>query len=144
MPAGNKCPASDSTSNTSRCGLDSPCTTQQFQPAAGQSRGHADRLFSRLLGHALQRVLPEADALGIEALDLTDADAVAGYPWQGVGTVINAAAWTAVDDAETPDGRRGAWAVNVGAVANLVAAAREHRFTLVHVSSDYVFDGREV
>ena len=96
------------------------------------------------LGHALQRVLPEADALGIEALDLTDADAVAGYPWQGVGTVINAAAWTAVDDAETPDGRRGAWAVNVGAVANLVAAAREHRFTLVHVSSDYVFDGREV
>ena len=93
------------------------------------------------LGRALTQVLPDAVALTSSDLDLTDADAVASYPWSGVGTVINASAWTAVDDAETPDGRRGAWAVNLGAVANLVAAARQHRMTLVHVSSDYVFDG---
>ena len=93
------------------------------------------------LGRALTQVLPDAVALTSSNLDLTDADAVASYPWSGVGTVINASAWTAVDDAETPDGRRGAWAVNLGAVANLVAAARQHRMTLVHVSSDYVFDG---
>jgi dTDP-4-dehydrorhamnose reductase len=55
--------------------------------------------------------------------------------------VVNAAAYTAVDAAETPEGRRAAWAVNVAGVAALVRAAREHRCTLVHISSDYVFDG---
>ena len=55
--------------------------------------------------------------------------------------VINAAAYTAVDAAETAEGRRAAWATNVDGVAALVAAAREHRCMLVHISSDYVFDG---
>ena len=36
-----------------------------------------------------------------------------------------------------------AWAVNVAGVGALVRAARAHRFTLVHVSSDYVFDGTD-
>jgi dTDP-4-dehydrorhamnose reductase len=58
--------------------------------------------------------------------------------------VINAAAYTKVDAAETEEGRREAWAVNVGGVGALVEAARKHRFTLVHVSSDYVFDGAQV
>jgi dTDP-4-dehydrorhamnose 3,5-epimerase len=57
--------------------------------------------------------------------------------------IINAAAYTKVDDAETADGRRTAWAVNVGGVSALVEAARSHRCTLVHISSDYVFDGEE-
>lgn len=94
------------------------------------------------LGRALQRALPDAVALGRDQLDLTDPDAVAAFDWTGYGTVINAAAWTAVDDAETPEGRAACWAANVGAVAHLVPAARAHRLTLVHVSSDYVFDGR--
>ena len=55
--------------------------------------------------------------------------------------VINAAAYTKVDLAETEAGRREAWAVNVSGVGSLVAAAREQRFTLVQISSDYVFDG---
>ena len=55
--------------------------------------------------------------------------------------VINAGAYTKVDAAETAAGRREAWAVNVAGVAALVEAARKHRFTLVHISSDYVFDG---
>ena len=55
--------------------------------------------------------------------------------------MINAAAYTKVDAAETAEGRREAWAVNVGGVAALAEAARKHRFTLVHISSDYVFDG---
>ena len=93
------------------------------------------------LGQALQALLPDAVAPTRDELDLTDADAVRAFDWTGVGTIINAAAWTAVDAAETEDGRRGAWAVNVAAVANLVEAARTHRATLVHVSSDYVFDG---
>ena len=40
-----------------------------------------------------------------------------------------------------PTGRRTAWAVNVTAVARLARTAVEHNLILVHVSSDYVFDG---
>ena len=55
--------------------------------------------------------------------------------------MLNAAAYTAVDAAETPDGRRTAWAANAGAPATLARLAAEHRFTLVHYSTEYVFDG---
>ncbi len=50
-----------------------------------------------------------------------------------------------MDNAETAEGRAAAWAVNVEAVSRLARTAVEHDLTLVHVSSDYVFDGaREV
>ncbi len=55
--------------------------------------------------------------------------------------VLNAAAYTAVDLAETPDGRRAAWAVNAQAPAALARLAATRGFTLVHFSTDYVFDG---
>ena len=61
--------------------------------------------------------------------------------WRDYDTIINAAAYTAVDRAETPDGRRDAWAVNAAGPAALARIAAEHGITLVHVSSDYVFDG---
>jgi dTDP-4-dehydrorhamnose 3,5-epimerase len=66
---------------------------------------------------------------------------VAAWPWNEYGLVLNAAAYTAVDAAETPDGRRTAWAANAGAPATLAKLASEHRFTLVHYSTEYVFDG---
>ncbi|MCB0912046.1 MAG: sugar nucleotide-binding protein [Propionibacteriaceae bacterium] len=93
------------------------------------------------LGRALQELLPGAELLDLPEFDCTDADAVATYPWRGVGTIVNAAAYTAVDAAETGEGRRACWASNVTGVANLCRAAAAHRATLVHVSSDYVFDG---
>jgi dTDP-4-dehydrorhamnose 3,5-epimerase len=68
---------------------------------------------------------------------------VAEFDWSGFDLVVNAAAYTAVDLAETDDGRRDAWATNVTVVATLVVAASRHRLTLVHVSTDYVFDGRQ-
>ena len=55
--------------------------------------------------------------------------------------LVNAAAYTAVDGAETPEGRVAAWAANATAVAHLAAAANAHGMTFVHVSSEYVFDG---
>lgn len=61
--------------------------------------------------------------------------------WQDYDTVINAAAYTAVDAAETPTGRADAWAVNVTGVAALARIATARGLTLVHLSSDYVFDG---
>jgi dTDP-4-dehydrorhamnose reductase len=93
------------------------------------------------LGRALVAAMPEADSLRREHLDLLQPESVARFDFQPYGTVINAAAYTKVDAAETEDGRREAWAINVQAVTALVEAAREHRLTLVHVSSDYVFDG---
>jgi nucleoside-diphosphate-sugar epimerase len=61
----------------------------------------------------------------------------------GSSRIFNAAAYTAVDKAETPDGSRvAAWQVNVAGIANLARVAREQDLTLVPVSSEYVFDGR--
>ncbi len=93
------------------------------------------------LGRALTAALPEAAAVGRDDLDLADPASVSGFDFGPYGVVINAAAYTKVDAAETDDGRRAAWASNVTGVQALVRAAREHRFTLVQVSSDYVFDG---
>lgn len=61
--------------------------------------------------------------------------------WREFDVVINAAAYTAVDAAETAEGRKEAWTTNVTAVAALSRVARESGLTLVHISSDYVFDG---
>jgi dTDP-4-dehydrorhamnose reductase len=76
-----------------------------------------------------------------QPLDVTDQAQVAAFPWNDYALVLNAAAYTAVDAAETPDGRRTAWAANAQAPATLARLAAEHRFTLVHYSTDYVFDG---
>jgi dTDP-4-dehydrorhamnose reductase len=55
--------------------------------------------------------------------------------------IINLAAYTAVDRAESePDA---AWAVNCAGVAHIAAACGENGIPLVHLSTDYVFDGRK-
>lgn len=61
--------------------------------------------------------------------------------WREYDTIINAAAYTAVDAAETSAGRAKAWATNVTGVAALARVATRHGLVLVHISSDYVFDG---
>lgn len=73
--------------------------------------------------------------------DLSDSDLASSRRWRDYDTIINAAAYTAVDAAETPDGRREAWAANAAGPAALARIASEFGITLVHVSSDYVFDG---
>ncbi|GGO79085.1 sugar nucleotide-binding protein [Nocardioides deserti] len=93
------------------------------------------------LGRALCSTFPAAVPVDRDELDLTDAAAVEAWPWHEYDTVLNAAAYTAVDAAETPEGRRAAWAANASGPATLARLAGEHGFTLVHYSSDYVFDG---
>ena len=56
--------------------------------------------------------------------------------------MLNAAAYTDVDGAETPDGRVAAWRANAIGPAVLARVAAAHGLTLVHLSSEYVFDGR--
>jgi dTDP-4-dehydrorhamnose 3,5-epimerase/reductase len=75
---------------------------------------------------------------------MANAESIRGFDFAPYGVVINAAGYTKVDAAETEAGRRDAWAVNVAGVGAVVEAARRHRFTLVHVSSDYVFDGSQM
>lgn len=76
--------------------------------------------------------------IGRSGLDITDAAAtraaVAGHD-----VVVNCAAWTAVDDAETHESE--AFAVNATGAANLARATAAAGARLIHVSTDYVFDG---
>lgn len=95
------------------------------------------------LGRALTALLPGSLGLDLPEFDLRDPAAIASVPWGQVGTIINAAAYTSVDAAETHEGRRACWDVNVACLSRLVEVAREHRIPLVHISTDYVFDGTE-
>jgi len=54
--------------------------------------------------------------------------------------IINCAAITNVDACETD--RELAWKVNVGGVENIIEAARRTEAMIVHISSDYIFDGK--
>jgi dTDP-4-dehydrorhamnose reductase len=83
----------------------------------------------------------EPIALDRQGLDVTDRDlvdrAVAGA---APNAVVNCAAWTDVDGAEANP--EGAAAVNEAGAAHIAAAAGAAGALLVHVSTDYVFDGR--
>jgi dTDP-4-dehydrorhamnose 3,5-epimerase len=74
-------------------------------------------------------------------LDITSPDLASARRWRDYDTIINASAYTAVDTAESPEGRTAAWAANATGPAALARIATENGITLVHVSSDYVFDG---
>jgi len=93
------------------------------------------------LGKALQVEFPDAEFTDYIELDITSPNLEDSRPWNQYETIINAAGYTAVDKAETPEGREAAWRINSGAVANLGRIAAKYSITLVHVSSDYVFDG---
>lgn len=96
------------------------------------------------LGRALREAYaetPQVEFVDIDEIDLGGRDIETARRWRDYETIINAAAYTAVDTAETPEGRAAAWAVNVAGVAALARIAAEHNITLVHISSEYVFDG---
>ncbi|MGO4105198.1 dTDP-4-dehydrorhamnose reductase [Leifsonia sp. YAF41] len=93
-----------------------------------------------MLGRDLQSVLVDRDVtpLGRADLDVTDL-AAARAAAAGHDVIINASAFTKVDDAETNEDA--AYSVNALGPQNLAIAAAETGATLVTVSTDYVFDG---
>ena len=99
------------------------------------------------LGHAVRALAVERgvektfDFCDIDTFDMSDPAAYAQFDWSLYGAVINCGAYTAVDKAETPEGRIIAWKANATGPALLARTCAEHGITLVHVSSDYVFDG---
>lgn len=75
-----------------------------------------------------------------QALDLSDPDRIEAFITDGgFDAVINPAAYTAVDKAEGDPAT--AWKVNALAVAALAVATARQGIPLIHVSTDYVFDG---
>jgi dTDP-4-dehydrorhamnose 3,5-epimerase len=93
------------------------------------------------LGTALRVKYPGARFADVSELDITNRESVDAYDWSGIKIIINAAAYTNVDGAETPDGRVAAWKVNAAGVGNLIHPAWRGDMILVHISTDYVFDG---
>ncbi|HMH69933.1 MAG TPA: bifunctional dTDP-4-dehydrorhamnose 3,5-epimerase family protein/NAD(P)-dependent oxidoreductase [Candidatus Saccharimonadales bacterium] len=93
------------------------------------------------LGKALRTEFPDAEFVTRQELDITNPNLAAIRRWRDYGTIINTAAYTAVDIAETPEGRKDAWRTNAQAVSQLSKIATEFGITLVNVSSEYVFDG---
>ncbi|MBT3411152.1 MAG: dTDP-4-dehydrorhamnose reductase [Halieaceae bacterium] len=95
------------------------------------------------LGRELLRSVPEGVeciAATREILNIADAAQVRAFVRrERPGLIINAAAYTAVDKAESE--QELAAAINVNGAANLATACAENGSRLIHVSTDFVFDG---
>lgn len=98
------------------------------------------------LGQCLRKIAPEFDwdyeflFTDSSQLDITDADSIeSNFADFNPNFVINASAYTAVDLAETETEK--AFAVNAEGVNFLAEACQQYNATLIHVSTDYVFDG---
>jgi dTDP-4-dehydrorhamnose reductase len=98
-----------------------------------------------MLGHALVRQL-EGNAIGLtrEECDLMNPDIAAilddYYRRQPFSALINAAAYTQVDKAESEDSHT-LMRINAQAPGEIAAWCKLHRLPMVHFSTDYVFDG---
>ena len=96
------------------------------------------------LGHSLADTAPttiDITGLDLPELDITNAAAVLKVCREiRPDAIVNAAAYTAVDQAESE--AELAAAVNVDGPRNIAVAAREVGARLVHISTDFVFDGK--
>ena len=92
-----------------------------------------------LLGRTLS-TYDNIRALGADALDIRDSAQIdrvlSDFSWEAV---INCAAYTAVDRAETEI--EAAYAINCDGADKLARGCRDHGIPMIHVSTDYVFDG---
>jgi dTDP-4-dehydrorhamnose reductase len=88
----------------------------------------------------LQRIAPDATYLGRDEADLLNPSACAALiAATDARAIINAAAWTAVDKAETEE--TAATIVNGDAPTAMAKAAASKGIPFLHISTDYVFDG---
>lgn len=93
------------------------------------------------IGMALRKVLPEGAFYSHSEFDLTSDSDANRIDFSKVSFVINAAAFTNVDAAEDPINISKAWNANAVGVSKLVKKCRDFGIPLIHISSDYVFDG---
>ncbi|MFK4151696.1 dTDP-4-dehydrorhamnose reductase [Streptomyces fungicidicus] len=115
-------------------------TTEQLNAPAGWLVTGAGGMLGQDVLARLAEAGERATALDRAALDLTDAAAVRrALERHRPAVVVNCAAWTAVDDAETREAE--ALAVNGDGPARLADACARTGAVLLHVSTDYVFAG---
>lgn len=94
------------------------------------------------LAWEIARLVPEAECLGREDIDITSSEDIAAkLDSIKPDAVINASAYTAVDKAESDE--ENAYLLNQTAVANLATYCKSHNVFFVHVSTDYVFNGEK-
>lgn len=97
------------------------------------------------LGKSIRKVFsgdPSLEVIytDVAELDITDREEVDHFIRENkLDFIINCAAYTAVDKAEKDDLR--AAAINTGAVGNIAQAAALHKVKVIHISTDYVFNG---
>lgn len=83
-----------------------------------------------------------AVGIDIEELDITDKNAVESFVCkENPEAVIHCAAWTAVDAAEEPENRDKVYAVNYEGTKNIAESCKKIGCKMIHISTDYVFDG---
>lgn len=93
------------------------------------------------LGKSLKKVFPNALFYSRNECDLTSREDIQNLPWENIDILINAAAYTAVDSAETVEGQLLAENINFRGPEQLAELSNQYDVVLVHVSTDYVFDG---
>lgn len=98
------------------------------------------------LGMCIRKIAPDFEKnyefifTDSQTLNITDKDQIDDFFYDNKPDFcINASAYTAVDLAEKEEEK--AFAVNAEAVGNLAEVCKEYKTTLIHVSTDYVFDG---
>ncbi len=96
------------------------------------------------LGKLLVEKYPDATAVGREELDISSMDQVRAIDWSKYDIIINAAAYVNADKSETQEWRGVTWQANAAGPGNLARVAIENKLHLVHVSSEYVFDGTKI
>jgi dTDP-4-dehydrorhamnose reductase len=103
------------------------------------------------LGSELRQIIkvlppPEGTAFiftDSQDLNITDSVALDSYiKTYKISFVINCAAFTAVENAEDPDNKMAAYGLNAGAAGILAKVCKRYDIPLIHVSTDYVFDGK--
>lgn len=93
------------------------------------------------LGRALAVEFPDAEQVDRDTFDMADPSVLTAREWRHYDLILNAAAYTAVDLAETPEGHIDAWKSNATALGYLARISNDYGVKVVHVSTDYVFDG---
>lgn len=93
------------------------------------------------LGQGLREKYPQADLLDYPEVDLTSRDSLYAIDFPKYSCILNAAAFTQVDTAENPSLLEKVEAINTGGPKLLAECAKQFDILLVHISSDYVFDG---
>jgi dTDP-4-dehydrorhamnose reductase len=100
-----------------------------------------DRNFDLLISARQSEAYNKAASFGYVQLDATNLAAVKELVWNfSPEVIINAAAYTDVDGCERE--KELSWKANVTAVENLITASRLVGARVVHISTDYVFDGK--